>query len=122
MYELNLEGGYFYRFYPKVASLRDKKNEAPTLDLFNPIPSYSGTIVDTVYGKFVRKDTEKGRKFVELHVAATFFIQDNYIGTTEKRELQSFIHLVVNDELYIYPYEVGKIYTISTTEVKQIRL
>ncbi len=116
----NKEGGYFYRFYPKLAPLRFNDENKLQKDLFNPAPNYSKTnVMASLHGMFKDKYNDNGL-IVEFHSQCTFFITDNYTGQQEERTLNSKLLIHANDHIYNYPFEVNKIYCITVNEITEI--
>lgn len=121
VYLTNLEGGYFYRIYPKLSQLKfDDKNPVQA-DMFNPLPEYGGyyTCKD-IYGKFIDKYNDQGL-VVELHSSASILFTCLLTGTQEERILNSRSVIKVPDHIYNYNFIKNNIYSISLKEVKLIQ-
>lgn len=124
IYLTNADGGYFYRIYPKIPSLKFKPDNDVSVqaELFNPPPETSGSsVLRNIYGKFIDKYNDKGLT-IELLSSGSYCITCNLTGQQENRILQSKIIVVVNDTIFNYPFIKDKIYSISINEVKEITL
>lgn len=118
----NTDGGYFYRIYPKLARLRfsTDKEKSVQRDMFNPMPTFDTYFtLTTIYGKFIDKYTDK-HPTIELSQKGDFVITCTLTGHQEKRSLQSKILIVVPENLFLFPFEKGKIYSITIDEIKDI--
>ena len=119
---VNKDGGYFYRIYPKLSRLKfsTDKDKSVQRDLFNPLPDFdTHFLVSCIYGKFIDKFNDKGLT-IELLSKGEFIFTRLLTGHQEKRILQSKILIVVNESIYNYPFEKGKIYSINLNEIKDI--
>ena len=116
------DGGYFYRFYPKITKhpepLRDPLKR---LLLFAP-PNEVGRVnhLHSLYGKFLCKYHDK-ELIVELEQSGEIIITDYYTEQTEIRTLSSIPLIQVPEHIYAYPFKDHCIYSLTVTEVTLIK-
>lgn len=123
VYYRNVEGGYFYRMYPR---LTNKQIEQPEPSLFpelrtyvkNPVPE----TVDKVsfHGIFLDKKVEHKKFFVALLSVAKIIFCDPVINETETRTLSSIVVIDVPENIFNYPYKLKEKYFITAESVAPI--
>ncbi len=119
-YMHNVEGGYWYRFYPKLTVWHEKASEGTQRELFEGPPmSPKEKKVRSFYGKFLKKYND-GYPVIEFEQAGEISIHDYYTHDTETRELVSILVICVPPEIYSYPFMDDKIYMITQTTVHEL--
>lgn len=120
-YLTNKEGGYFYRFYPKLSRIRIDGKNTFQATLFNPLPEESThfTLTD-IYGKFIDKYKDGKDLIIIFLWRGEFSLTDLLLNKIEIRTLQSKILITASAEIYNYPFVKNNIYSLSVHEVKDI--
>lgn len=115
------DGGYFYRFYPKIKEYHGVPKDGARLLLFAPPPAHHPTKqFFSLFGKFHAKYASKKDFVIELEHSGEITIQCNYTTSIEKRELSSVLIIQVPETMYSYPFVKGKLYSITTDEITEL--
>lgn len=118
------DGGYFYRFYPKLSSpnsfSRDTQKSIQR-DLFNPLEAeVKPSIVNSVYGQFQEKYEEKGKYFIRLLSKFEQSLTCLLTSKIEIRTLFSLLEIQVEKDFYNYPFDNKKVYSITVDEIIEL--
>lgn len=125
-YVINKDGGYFYRFYPKLpkAKLLSRDQPAQAKLFSDPLPPPNpheddahANVKKSIHGVFVHKYIEKDDHCIVLLAQAGILLVDACTNDQEKRLLSSEIHIFVSKDQYNYPFEKDKVYFITTDEI-----
>lgn len=116
------EGGYFYRFYPKIKQYKPSPREPVQRELFfAPLPDHRLTSHHQyLSGRFLTKYFDKNHFTVELQQYGHIIFNDHYTGENEKRELTSILVIHVPDFIYNHNYHKDKIYSIPVNDVIEL--
>lgn len=120
----NSDGGYFYRFYPRLSSAigysKDQLKSIQT-SLFNPLPSGGlPNVVHSLYGQFYDKYEEKGKRFIRLLSKAEYSITCELTNNIEIRKLQSFVEIEVDKDFYDYAFDKKKVYSLTVDTITEL--
>lgn len=105
-----IDGGYFYKTAPPIAL------PIPT-NLFGEALQDSPRLAAQLHGIFIEKESKKGQFQILLKITGSLKISDDVLGVHEFRDLESFIRIVVTPQIYQYPFQPGRKYLISTTQI-----
>jgi hypothetical protein len=109
------EGGYFYRFYPKLKSWPQRDlYDSDTVD-----ESHLPVITDfkSIDGVFKSKWKDKTGCVIHLQHSGTFGILDHITTQIENRHIQSELHVWVSEDVYAYNFRAGRPYSIYINSV-----
>jgi hypothetical protein len=118
----NSEGGYFYRFYPKLSMPAWFTTENPVqADMFNPFTDIKNPQVEnTLFGKFSTKYEEKGKYKIILYTHALITFKDLHTPFEESRELRSKLIIDAPAALYKYDFIPNRIYKLTVNTITDI--
>jgi hypothetical protein len=117
----NNEGGYYYRYYPKISKHREMPHNPLTrqLNFFPPADiKTNNNIFHELTGKFLKKTNAK-EFIVELECSGEIIFNDHYTKEREERQLKSILLIHVPKIVYDYPFIKDIIYSITYNEVTE---